>query len=80
MGLQRNVGFFGLLSAFGISALRNLLYTRPGGPRYNTWFNRLINGRRRSWWSSCWWLFVITARRIRIREAQQRKISIEELE
>jgi hypothetical protein len=63
MGLQRNVGFFGLLRAFEVSglSLRNLLYRGPGSPRSNIWLSWLIRGRRRSSRSICRWLFIITA-------------------
>jgi hypothetical protein len=65
MSLQRNLGFFGFLRAFGVSGLRlrHFPYGAPGTPHRSSWFSRLISGRRRSRWSRssmCWRLFVIT--------------------
>jgi hypothetical protein len=62
MGLQRNVGFFGLLRALEVPglSLRNLLYRGPGSPRSNIGFSWLIRGRRRSIRSIYRRLFIIT--------------------
>jgi hypothetical protein len=45
MGLQRNLGFFGLLRAFEVSglSLRNLVYRGPGSLRSNIWLDRFIS-------------------------------------
>jgi hypothetical protein len=66
MGLQRNLGFFGLLRAFEVSGLglRNLLYGGPGSPWSNIWLDRLISRHWRRWGNSCrtcWWFFIVTA-------------------
>jgi hypothetical protein len=42
MGLQRDLGFFGLLQALEVSGRRNLLDRGPGNPRHNFWGRGLI--------------------------------------
>jgi hypothetical protein len=76
MGLQRNVGLFGLLQALEVLGPRNLLGSSPGDPRRNFLGRGLVINRRGNRRSSCsifWHFFIITTSRDKLYAIRQRK-------